>query len=69
MKQVDVSIVYSGKGAVENNFLAQKTILEIKCNYDAILSSDEAGFNKLITEKNKADLAKLESNKIYPYFV
>ncbi len=68
-KQFDESIVYSGEGAVENNFLAQNAISDIKYNYDEILSSDEAGFNKLSAEKNKADLAKLESNKMDPYFV
>lgn len=68
-KNFDESIIYSGNGAVENNFLAQNAISEIKYNYDAILSSDEAEFNKLITAKNKADLAKLEVSKIDPNFV
>lgn len=68
-KQFDESIVYSGKGAVENNFLAQKTISESKFNYDEMLASNEETFNKLIVEKNKADLAKLEINKMDPNFV
>jgi thiol-disulfide isomerase/thioredoxin len=68
-KQFDESIVYSGKGAIENNFLAQNTISESKFNYDEMLSSNEEAFNKLIAEKNKADLAKLETNKMDPNFV
>lgn len=68
-KQFDESIVYSGKGAVENNFLAQNAISESKFNYDEILSSNEEAFNKLIAEKNKADLAKLETSKMDPNFV
>lgn len=68
-QKFDESIVYSGKGAVENNFLAQNTISESKFNYDEMLSSNEEAFNKLIAEKNKADLAKLETNKMDPNFV
>ena len=55
-KKFDESIVYSGVGANENNFLAQATIEESKIDYDKIIASNEAKFKALVEEKCKADL-------------
>lgn len=68
-QKFDESIVYSGVGANENNFLAQATIEESKIDYDKIVASNEAKFNALVEAKCKADLLKLESGKLDPNFV
>lgn len=68
-QKFDESIVYSGKGAVENNFLAQNALEEAKYDYDSLLASNEEGFAKLIGEKKTADLLKLNNNKLDPKFV
>ena len=68
-KQFDESIVYSGKGALENNFLAQNAIEDAKYDYDLLLASTEDSFNKTIVEKKASDLSALENKKFDPSFV
>ena len=68
-KQFDESIVYSGKGALENNFLAQNAIEDAKYDYDSLLASTEDSFNKTIVERKASDLSALENKKLDPSFV
>ena len=68
-KQFDESIVYSGKGALENNFLAQNAIEDAKYDYDLLLASTEDSFNKTIVEKKASDLSALENKNLDPSFV
>lgn len=68
-KKFDESIVYTGKGSAENNFLAQRTILDSKYDYDALLASSPADFKKLSEQKIAADLAQLNKGKLDPNFV
>lgn len=68
-KQFDESIVYTGVGAVENNFLAQNTVTESKFDYNALLAANEVDFAKRIEEKKAVDLASLEGKKLDPEFV
>lgn len=67
-KDFDNSIVYSGVGSVENNFIVKTSIADSKYDYDAILVADEATFNKLMSEKKASDIAALESAKLDPEF-
>jgi thiol-disulfide isomerase/thioredoxin len=68
-KKFDESIVYTGVGANENNYLAQATIEESKVDYDKIFASKEAEFNAQVDEISKTDLAKLESSNLDPAFI
>jgi thiol-disulfide isomerase/thioredoxin len=68
-KKFDESIVYTGVGANENNFLAQATIEDSKLDYDKIFASKEAEFNVQVDEISKANLAKLESSNLDPAFI
>jgi len=68
-KQFDESIVFTGVGAVENNYLAQNTVAESKFDYNALLALDETNFATRIAEKKSADVADLESKKLDPEFV
>lgn len=69
-QKFDESIVYTGKGAVENNFLAQNLIAESTYDYDALfLAPTEAVFKKLVQEKKTADFLKLDNQKLDPVFV
>lgn len=67
-KKFDESIVFKGKGAAENNFLAQSAMAEEKFDYDGLLASDEAKFASTVETKKQADLAKLEKAKLDPKF-
>jgi thiol-disulfide isomerase/thioredoxin len=68
-KNFDESISYSGKGAAENNFLAQKILAESDFNYDELLASTSEEFTKKIDEKQNADASKLEKGNFDANFV
>jgi thiol-disulfide isomerase/thioredoxin len=68
-KKFDESIIYSGIGANENNFLAQATIEESKVDYDKIFALKESEFNTKVDEISNANLAKLESSNLDPAFI
>lgn len=65
----DESIIFTGKGSAENNFLAQSTLLESKINYELLLNSNEADFKKQTEEMKANDLARLQKEKLDPAFV
>jgi thiol-disulfide isomerase/thioredoxin len=61
-KEFDETIVYSGKGAKESNFLAQKALSDEKfeMELEGLLEKDEATFKAALDAKAKEDIAKLE---------
>ena len=68
-KKFDESIVYTGKGALENNMLAQNAVEDAKYDYDALLASDQDVFTTRVNEKKAADLLRLDNKKLDPAFV
>lgn len=68
-KMFDESIVYSGKGAAENNFLAQNALLEQKMDFESLLLASEVDFFKELDKKKADDLKRLEDKKLDPGFV
>lgn len=68
-KMFDESIVYTGKGATENNFLAQNALLEQKADIKSLLLASEADFFKGMDKKKADDLKRLEDKKLDPVFV
>jgi thiol-disulfide isomerase/thioredoxin len=68
-KEFDKTIKYTGKGAVENNYLADKIRGESDFNYDELLASSPEDFNKKIDEKQNNTIAKLEKGNYDPNFV
>ncbi len=68
-KTFDESIVYTGKGAIENNFLAQNTLLEKKADIESLLLANEADFFREMDKKKADDLKPLEDKKLDPVFV
>ena len=68
-KNFDQSIVYTGVGAKENNYLAQNAISDSKYDYDSLLALNKEEFDKRVVEKQKADLLSLDSKKLDPNFV
>lgn len=68
-KNFDASIVYTGVGAAENNFLAQKTILDSKYDYNVLLAASPENFKRLSQEKIANDLLQLNKGKFDPNFV
>jgi len=63
-KQFDESIVYKGKGEKENNFLAQKALLDENFGNDMATFKDEAAFNAGFAARNKKLQEKLSDPKI-----
>lgn len=68
-KMFDESIVYSGKGATENNFLAKNSLFEEQTDMGSLLASSEADFIKGLDKKKVDDLKRLEDKKLDPEFV
>lgn len=69
-KQFDETIVYSGKGAEANNFLAKYALENEKYDYQSLLkSSTVEEFDGKLDKKYKADLLQLESAKLDADFV
>lgn len=63
-QKFDESMVFSGKGAVENNYMAQSSLLETKYDYTSLLASDEGTFKRLVEAKKSAGCAGLENTKL-----
>jgi len=59
-KNFDESVSYTGKGSLENNYLAQKIRDDSAFNYEEMLASTPDDFNKKINDKQNAAIAKLE---------
>jgi thiol-disulfide isomerase/thioredoxin len=68
-KDFDASIVYTGMGSPENNFLAQKTILDSKYDYNVLLAASPENFKRLSQEKIANDLLQLNKGQFEPNFV
>lgn len=68
-KEFDESIVYSGKGAAENNVLVKRTLLFEKYLSNEVSILSEADFKKAMEEKEVGDLKLLSNPKLDPVFV
>jgi thiol-disulfide isomerase/thioredoxin len=65
----DETIKFKGKGAKENNYLAEEALLEEQFSYENLLAADEAGFKKGVEEKRKADFERIDKAGLDPVFV
>ena len=63
-KQFDESIVYKGKGEKENNFLAQKTLMEEEMGANLGKVKSQAEFDAAIAGHNKKLLDKLSDKSL-----
>lgn len=68
-KQFDESIVYTGKGSLENNILAQRILADEKLYDNNIANVNDEAFNKLIADKRAADAGRLNNKKLDPEFI
>lgn len=68
-KNFDESIKFTGKGAGENNYLAEATILDQKYDYEGLLAMNEAEFNTKVEEKATAERTKLDQSKLDAKFI
>ena len=68
-KMFDESIVYTGKGANENNFLAKNSLFEEQTDIGSLLVSDEKVFFEGLDKKKSDDLKRLEDKKLDPVFI
>lgn len=63
-QKFDESMVFSGKGAAENNYMAQSSLLDTKYDYTSLLASDEENFKRLVEAKKSAGFAGLENKNL-----
>ena len=68
-KTFDESIVYSGVGSDENNYLAQAVVSGSSLGLNKLIEMNEADFMVAIDSKTKSDLAKLESSNLDVNFI
>lgn len=68
-KKFNESIVYSGNGALENNFLAQNALLEQQIDIKSLLLANETDFYKGMNKQKSEDLKRLENKNLDPIFV
>ena len=59
-KNFDESIVYSGNGANENNYLAQATLSESSFDFDKLMELSDVDFGIAIETKAKTDITSLD---------
>jgi thiol-disulfide isomerase/thioredoxin len=68
-KKFDESIMYTGKGAIENNFLAKNSLFEEQTDMGSLFASSEVDFLKGLDKKKVDDLKRLENKNLDPAFV
>ena len=68
-QQFDESIVYTGIGAEENNFLAQSAVQDKRYDYDALLLMNEEDFAKSLSAKKSGNLMTLDQKRLDVNFV
>lgn len=61
-KDFDETIVYKGKGANENNYLAKKALSDEKFEMDleALFDADEATFKEVLSKKKSNDISMID---------
>jgi thiol-disulfide isomerase/thioredoxin len=61
-KEFDETVVYTGKGSKENNFLAQKALTDelFEMELEGLLEKEESEFKAALEKKKTSDLANLE---------
>ncbi|MBP6558293.1 MAG: TlpA family protein disulfide reductase, partial [Flavobacterium sp.] len=60
----DQTIAFSGNGATENNFLANRTLEESKIDFQGMVELDAEGFKKATEELKATQIASLDASKI-----
>ena len=68
-KKFDESIVYKGKGAAENNYLAQDAIKSEQINPEKLATLSEDQFKKMTEEKKLAEETALNKSSLDKTFV
>lgn len=68
-KQFDESIVYTGKGAKENNYLAQSVIREGQITAEKLASLNEEDFKKMTEEKKLTEEMFLDKSSLDKTFI
>lgn len=68
-KEFDETIKFSGKGANENNFLAQTALADQQFDYNTLLQASEEEFPKLLESRKKSVLSKLEGKNLDKNFL
>lgn len=61
-KDFDETILYKGKGAIENNYLAQKALLDEKfeMELETLFDADEATFKEALAKKKANDISMID---------
>jgi thiol-disulfide isomerase/thioredoxin/predicted RNA-binding protein YlxR (DUF448 family) len=65
----DETLVYSGKGSAENNYLAKNLLLQEQTDMDNAFLLDETDFVKIIEKRKVDEFNQLSKEKLDPIFV
>ena len=68
-KMFDETLVYSGKGSAENNFLARNLLFQEQIDMESAFMLGEADFVKIVEKRKVDELAQLGKEKLDPIFV
>ena len=63
-QKFDQSLVFSGKGAAENNYMVQSSLMDAKYDYPSLLASNEENFKRLVDDKKSSGFAGLENKNL-----
>lgn len=63
-QKFDQSMVFSGKGAAENNYMVQSSLMDAKYDYPSLLASNEENFKRLVDDKKNSGFAGLENKNL-----
>lgn len=62
-------MIYTGKGATENNFLVKRILENEKYYNQNYIELNEADFAKFLDDKKQDDLARVNNKKLNPNFI
>jgi len=68
-KMFDETISFKGKGANENNYLAEETLYQEKYNLDKLIKLNPDAFDQLIIQQKKEKLEYLDKQNLGSSFV
>ena len=63
-QKFDQSMVFSGKGAAENNYMVQSSLMDVKYDYPSLLASNKENFKRLVDDKKNSGFAGLENKNL-----
>lgn len=65
----DETLKFEGKGAKENNYLAEETVADEKWSYEEVMALDQENFTKSVEQKKKTEFDKMNQARLDSFFI